>query len=172
MAVFIITDKGKTLQAKVLAGECQFEFTKMAVGDGYVSSSKDYATMNDLQNRKVDIDISLILADGAKCSVSGVLSNAAVTEAFYVREAGLYAKDPDEGEILFCAHYYDMPSAVDSASGGSYAKEFTFEIGIDDAEDVNITVPQTGLMTKADVEALIALAMKNAILATGVNDGK
>lgn len=166
MALFTITDKGKALQAKILAGECKYNFTKMAVGDGYVSTSKEYATMNDLKNRKVDIPISLIIAEGSTCKVSGVLSNASITEAFYVREAGLYATDPDDGEILFCAHYYDMPSAVDSASGGAYTKEFTFEIGIDAADEVNVTVPQTGLMTKADVEALIAKAMQNAILAT------
>lgn len=170
MALFTITDKGKALQAKVLAGECQYSFTKIAVGDGYVSTSKEYAAMNDLKNRKVDIEISLITAGGSTCTVSGVLSNASVTEAFYVREAGLFAEDPDEGEILFCAHYYDMPSAVDSASGGAYTKEFTFEIGIDAADEVNVTVPQTGLMTKADVAAMIEAAMKNAIIATGLDE--
>lgn len=170
MGVYTITDKGEALQAKVMAGKCKYAFTKMALGDGYVSTQKDYATMNDLVSKKVDIPISIIIADGNTCKVSGTLSNASIEKAFYVREAGLYATDPDDGEILFCAHYYDMPSAVDSASGGPYAKEFTFEIAVDAADEVNITVPQTGLMTKADVAAMIEAAMKNAIIATGTDE--
>ncbi len=166
MALFTITDKGKALQAKVLAGTCKYSFTKIAVGDGYVSTSKDYAKLNDLVNRKADIPLSVVVASGTVCKVSGVLSNEKLTEAFYVREAGLYATDPDDGEILFCAHYYDMPSAVDAASGGAYTKEFTFEIGVDSAEQVDVTVSQTGFVTKADVEALIEAAMANALIAT------
>lgn len=166
MALFTITDKGKALQAKVLAGTCKYAFTKIAVGDGYVSTSKDYATRDDLKSKKADIPLSLVIASGTVCKVSGVLSNEKITEAFYVREAGLYANDPDEGEILFCAHYYDMPSAVDSASGGAYTKEFTFEIGVDSVDQVDVTVEQTGFVTKEDVQSMIELAMQNAILAT------
>ena len=155
MALFTITDKGKALQAKVLAGTCKYAFTKIAVGDGYVSTSKDYATMNDLQNRKADIPLSVVAAHDAVCKVSGVLSNEKIAEAFYVREAGLFATDPDEGEILFCAHYYDMPSAVDSASGGAYTKEFTFEIGVDSADQVDVTVEQTGYITKDEMVDIV-----------------
>ncbi len=166
MGVYTITDKGKALQAKVMAGKCKYAFTKMALGDGYVSTQKDYATMNDLTRKVMDFPISLILADGASCEVRGTISNASIETAFYVRELGLYATDPDEGEILYCAHYYDMPSAIDAASSGPYEKEFTIKIDVETADEVDITVPQTGFVTRADVEALIALAMKNALIAT------
>lgn len=166
MALFTITNKGKALQAKVLAGTCKYAFTKIAVGDGYVSTSKDYATRDDLKSRKADIPLSSVVASGTVCKVSGVLSNEKITEAFYVREAGLFATDPDEGEVLFCAHYYDMPSAVDAASGGAYTKEFTFEIGVDSTEQVDVTVSQTGFVTAEIVKSLIEAAMADAIIAT------
>ncbi len=163
---YMITDKGKALQAKVMAGKCKYAFTKMALGEGYVATQKDYATMNDLVKRVIDFPISLILADGASCEVRGTISNASIEKAFYVRELGLYATDPDEGEILYCAHYYDMPSAIDTASSGPYDKEWTIKIDVETADEVDITVPQTGFVTRADVEALIAIAMKNALIAT------
>lgn len=163
---YMITDKGKALQAKVMAGKCKYAFTKMALGEGYVATQKDYATRNDLVKKVIDFPISLILADGASCEVRGTISNTSIEAAFYVRELGVYATDPDEGEILYCAHYYDMPSAIDTASGGSYDKEFTIKIDVETADEVDITVPQTGFVTRADVEALIALAMKNALIAT------
>lgn len=152
MSKFIITDRGRALQAKVLAGRCKYEFTKIGVGDGYVDTSNDYASMNDLQQRKVDIPVSTIaVLDNGICEISGVMTNSDLTEPMYVRESGLYAKDPDDGEILFCARYYERPTVVDIASSGPYTKEFVFKIGAESTDNVNITVTGTGLVTESNL---------------------
>lgn len=152
MGKFVITSKGKALQAKVLAGKCKYAFSKIAVGNGTLSSSDDYASRNELVSKKADVTITQVQDSGTECTVKGVMTNSDVSEAFYVREVGLYATDPDEGEILYCAHYYDMPMPIDAASSGSYTKEFTFKIGVESADNVTVTVNTSGIATLGDLD--------------------
>lgn len=152
MATFIITNAGKKLQAKVLAGKTKYSFTKIALGDGFVNDSTDYKTLTDLKQRKADVTItSVTYSDDNTCSVSGVFKSTDTTTALYVREAGLYATDPDDGEILFAAHYYDSPTVFDSSSG-SYSKEFVFVIGVESADQVSLTVNTAGIATQGYVQ--------------------
>lgn len=152
MGKFVITTKGKALQAKVLAGKCKYAFTKISVGNGTATSTDDYANRNDLVASKVDIKIKSVTVNGAECEVKGLMTNSDINEAFYVREVGLFATDPDDGEIMFCAHYYDMPMPVDAASSGSYTKEFTFRVGIESADSVTVHVDPAGVATMKDVD--------------------
>lgn len=151
MGKFVITEKGKALQAKVFAGKCKYAFTKIAVGNGTSTSSDDYVRRNDLVAPKANIPIKSVTVDGAGCEVKGLMTNSDINEAFYVREVGLFAADPDDGEIMFCAHYYDMPMPIDAASSGSYTKEFTFRTGIESADNVNVTVNPAGIATQAQI---------------------
>ena len=156
MATFIITDAGKALQAKVLAGTAKYSFTKIALGDGFVNDSTDYKTLTELKQRRADVEItSVTYSDDNTCSVSGIFKSTDVTTALYVREAGLYAEDPDAGEILFAAHYYDSPTVFDSASG-AYSKEFVFVIGVESADQVNVTVNPAGIATQAQIDKVQA----------------
>lgn len=156
MGKFVITEKGKALQAKVFAGKCKYAFTKIAVGNGTSTSSDDYVRRNDLVAPKANIPIKSVTVDGAECEVKGLMTNSDIDEAFYVREVGLFAEDPDNGEIMFCAHYYDMPMPIDAASSGSYTKEFTFRTGIESADNVNVTVSPAGIATQAQIDKVQA----------------
>lgn len=152
MGKFIITDAGKKLQAKVFAGTTKFIFTKIGVGDGFANSSADYAAKTDLVARKVDVKINKEEVKSSNiCRVVGILENTGLTAALYVREVGLYATDPDDGEILFCAKYYDRPTIIDEESSGPYTKEFDFNIGIESADNVSITVDKAGIATQEDL---------------------
>lgn len=157
MGKFIITDRGKALQAKVLAGKCKYRFTKMAIGDGFASESSDYADKNDLVSKKLDIEISDIgEKEGGICEVAGVVTNTGLVDAFYVREVGLYATDPDEGEILFAAQYYERPSVMESEIDDAYSKEFVFDIGVTTADSVSVTVSPAGLLTRKTLDSILA----------------
>lgn len=152
MGKFIITNAGKKLQAKVFAGTTKFIFTKIGVGDGFANSSSDYATKTDLVQKKVDVKINKEEVKSSNiCRVVGILENTGLTAALYVREVGLYATDPDDGEILFCAKYYDRPTIIDEESAGPYTKEFDFNIGIESADNVSITVDKAGIATQEDL---------------------
>lgn len=104
MAIFNnmrITDKGKILYAKAQAGH-ELHFTKMRVGAGNVES-RNPDTLLDLIDPKYDVGIQSISpnSETKSATISGMINNGAVTEPTYICEIGLYAEDPDEGEILY-----------------------------------------------------------------------
>lgn len=157
MGKFIITDRGKALQAKVMARKCKYRFTKMAIGDGFATDSSDYADKNDLISKKQDIEISDVgEKEGGICEVIGVVTNTGLLEAFYVREVGLFAEDPDEGEVLFAARYYERPSVMEAEIDDVYSKEFVFDIGVTSADSVSVTVSPAGLLTRGALDGILA----------------
>lgn len=104
MAIFNnmrITDKGKILYAKAQAGH-ELHFTKMRVGAGNVDS-RNPDTLLDLIDPKYDVGIQSISpnSETKSATISGMINNGAVKEPTYICEIGLYAEDPDEGEILY-----------------------------------------------------------------------
>ena len=97
----IFTNKGKTLQAKAQSG-AQLVFTRIAMGDGSLTG-QSIRDLNNLINHKKNIPITRIhhYVDGT-AKVGGELTNQDMTQGFYWREIGLFATDPDVGEVLYC----------------------------------------------------------------------
>lgn len=97
-----ITTKGNTLIGKLLASGGELTFTKATVGDGSVPSGQTPESMTDLGHYVMDGMIASISNPGAgEASVVVQVSSIGVEEGFNVKELGLYATDPDEGEILY-----------------------------------------------------------------------
>ena len=145
-----LTDLGKALAAKVEAGRCKFQFTKMKVGDGTPSSIEP---MIDLTSPKKVLDISAVNPeDKGICDVEAVLTNADMDKGFYLKEIGLFATDPDVGEILYCvatAGDADYIQAKGGATVLSIALHMT--IAIKSVDDVVTDVDTKGLITASDL---------------------
>lgn len=97
----VVTNKGRILQAKALTG-VELNFTRMALGDGELGGS----SIADLTTLKHEVK-SLVLTSirrltGGKVKVAAILTNQGLSSGFYFREWGLFAQDPDDGEILYC----------------------------------------------------------------------
>lgn len=97
----VITNKGRNLQSKAQTG-IELRFTRIGVGDGTLSG-QSIPNLTNLISPKMSLELTKlkVLGDG-KATVGGVLSNQDVSVGFYFREIGLFANDPDEGEILYC----------------------------------------------------------------------
>jgi hypothetical protein len=96
----IVTNKGNALLAKGLTG-IPIEFSKIALGDGNLGAI-DPKELNDIISTRVESAVSSINLEGEGiASVSAAFSNEALEVGFYYRECGLFAIDPDEGEILY-----------------------------------------------------------------------
>ena len=109
----ILTDDGRKLQTKVEAGS-KLVFTKMAMGAGTPSN---LATAKELADRKIDMQIASV--DTSKpytVTIYGVLSNAKLGQGFTATEMGLYAKDPDAGEILYMVVTDSKPDYIPDQS--------------------------------------------------------
>lgn len=95
-----LTNKGRSLQTKAQAG-AELHYTKFVLGDGQLSGQSIAALTNVISPKKT-VDVSrLKMTPPNQANIGFVLSNQDVTTGFYFREIGLFALDPDEGEILY-----------------------------------------------------------------------
>ena len=101
------TEKGVALIAKVLAGRCNINFTKIATGNGSYSDGEDVSKRTALKAQKQTFPISSsgVLNQNTvhiKYIVSNVNTDGtSLDTGYYVKEVGIFANDPDEGEILY-----------------------------------------------------------------------
>ena len=104
MALFkkaVITEKGLALITKVQMGATTLKFIKLATGDGSYGD-EDVSGRMELKNKKQEFQLSSIsVVDNDTVKVRAVISNGGLQEGYYIREIGLFAQDPDEGEILY-----------------------------------------------------------------------
>jgi hypothetical protein len=59
-------------------------------------------TLSAVIEPKVNLSITSLQHKSNYATVKGVFSNSDISEGFYWRELGVYAQDPDLGEILYC----------------------------------------------------------------------
>lgn len=97
----VITEKGLALVTKVQMGSTTLKFTKIATGAGSYGD-EDVSTQTGLREKKQEFSLSSIsVVDNDTVKIRTVISNAGLAEGYYIREIGLFAQDPDEGEILY-----------------------------------------------------------------------
>ncbi len=95
-----LTTFGAALLEKAIAGTT-LEFTRAAIGDGRVADGTDISGLIALVNEKKSIPIHSIVFKDGLATVTIVFSNSDLSVGFHVRELGLFAKDPEKGEILY-----------------------------------------------------------------------
>lgn len=97
----VITEKGLSLVTKVQTGSTTLKFTKIETGSGSYGD-EDVSTQTGLREKKQEFSLSSIsVVDNDTVKIRTVISNAGLAEGYYIREIGLFAQDPDEGEILY-----------------------------------------------------------------------
>ena len=99
------TEKALNLIAKMLAGKIeQIDFTKIKVSDKDYSllSVEELQNLEELEEIKQETQVSeKVLLDDNTVNVHGIIYNTELENSYYLRTIGLYANDPDEGEILY-----------------------------------------------------------------------
>jgi hypothetical protein len=135
-----ITNLGKVLQAKVLAG-ATLTFTKMKMGDGSLSGQLP-TEMTALVSFKNDVAITRLERQATnKTLVGGYYSNTGLVTGFYFKEWGVYATDPDVGEILYCYGNADTAAEyIPAASSSVIEKYLNAVMTVNDASTVTATI--------------------------------
>ncbi|WP_339311740.1 right-handed parallel beta-helix repeat-containing protein [Paenibacillus sp. FSL M7-0896] len=141
MAVFggmTLTNKGLVLQGKAQAGG-KLNYTRIAVGDGSITGQAVPA-MNGLISQKISLPITRITTQSPnKAIIGSVLRNADVSTGFYWREVGVFAQDPDAGEILYAYANAGVTADYIPPGGGSDIIEKTFDCVVVVGTAANIT---------------------------------
>lgn len=142
----VLTAAGRALQAKVEAGTA-LELTCLKVGDG-AETAADVDSMTNLLSAKKRIGISSVVPSDNVCKVTGILSSADVSVGFYARELGLFAQDPDVGEILYMIALDSAPDYVPpQTSAVVTSAEYAINVVISNSADISIHVDPNGLAT-------------------------
>lgn len=142
-----MTDVGANLQAKVNAGKTKLTFTKIKVGSG-VNSTNPLA-LTDVISSKWETTNFVVKLEGKIVSVDTVITNAGIHEAFRMSEIGLFAQDPDKGEILYAYLTDPEPDRMPAESGAVVvSQELTIGMVFSNTGNVSLTVNMGALVTR------------------------
>ena len=155
---FILTEKGRELLAKGLAGET-ITFTKMAIGDGTSLTSERERTA--LVNQITTLPILNINVKGnGTCEINALLTNKSVTTGFYIKELGIFAHGNDNVEILYAYNISTSPDFVPPFSANNVVEiEYVDTIIVDQVANVTAVIdPSITYITKkyADENYLVS----------------
>ena len=142
-----MTDVGAALQAKVNAGKTKLTFTKIKVGSG-VNATNPLA-LTDVISSKWETTNFVVKLEGKIVSVDTVITNIGIHEAFRMSEIGLFAQDPDNGEILYAYLTDPEPDRMPAESGSVVvSQELTIGMVFSNTGNVSLTVNIGALITR------------------------
>lgn len=155
----VLTTKGIALLAKAQAGTCTIAFTKAATGSGSYSSGETITSRTALKNQVQEFSLNTVkVQNSTNVYVKFIITNnpdsGALTTGYYVTEVGLFATDPDEGEILYAiatavTDQWDYMPSYNDLLATTITVEFLTEVA--NASEVTITSPnQTYLYDTTD----------------------
>lgn len=146
-----MTDVGEALQAKVNAGLTKLTFTKIKVGSGV--STTNAQALTDVIASKWETTNFTVKRDGKIVTVDTFITNTGITEAFRMTEIGLFAQDPDKGEVLY-AYLTDSEPDRMPAEGGStvVSQELSLGMTFSNSGNVTLTVNMGALVTREQLE--------------------
>lgn len=155
----VLTNKGLTLITKLMAAQATLSFSRVAVGTGSVPSGYDAQNMVELNAYKMDATIESCGVSSDQSDVAYIvaqISSVGVSTGFAVTEAGVFATDPDDGEILYA--YLDLtndPQYIYASTDAiSKFAEITFNVLVGSVTSVTAIVSPGALVKKIDFDNL------------------
>lgn len=153
------TVKGRALLAKLIAGET-LTLSRVMVGKGKLEDDTNPATLENLvepvaqgtSTTPTVKDETVSLTVEYRSDLNGGLTNG-----FWLNEFGIYAIDPDDGEImLIYANLGDFPQYVSKYNSNTVdVRRFPVSIAITDGANVNVTYSALGFMTSQEINYYI-----------------
>ncbi len=154
-STFVITNKGQALITKLMQGTGSCTFTVIRLSS-HAYAENQLAGLTALEDVKQTTAISRkTVLNATSIQIEGALDNTKLTAGYSIQTIGIFAKDPDDGEILFAvarattAGY--MPPYNGVTISGGY---FKFVITVGNADNVTIQLDPAGYATIGDVQAL------------------
>lgn len=151
----VLTDKGLALMAKLTQGNT-LNITKAMTGAGFVTPGF-LSKQTEITDPKQTLSFKPVsYPETGKCAIPVALKNEGLTTGYEATQVGIFAEDPDEGEILFF-----ISQAAEAGNGTTipsqtempgYAAEWTFYIAYGQADKVEVTVDQAGAVSRAEFD--------------------
>ena len=152
----ITTSLGQALMAKMISGKTGVQFTKVCASSNVYNMSQ-LPGLTALSNIKQTSLVSKVTrTNETAIKIETAFSNTALSSGYYMRTLGLYAVDPDKGEILYavCIANDDncyMPPYNGVTTTGAYISMFQT---VGNASSVSLNVDSGATATIGDIQAL------------------
>lgn len=152
----IITKKGQALVAKMLSGIQGVKFTRIAASDA-VYKLTDLEKMETLGNVRQSADVAKVTRTSeVTVTVETAFTNTDLIAGYFMRVLGLYAVDPDDGEILYAVAIETsgncyMPLYAGVTVSGAYIQLVT---SVGNATNVSLEVSNSANATIGDINEL------------------
>lgn len=152
----VITNKGQALIAKMIAGKGNIDFTKICASSTTYTLAQLEA-LTSLSNIKQTSLISKVTrTNEVAIKVETAFTNNDLTAGYYMRTLGLYAVDPDVGEILYAVTIENsgncyMPPYNGITVSGAYVQLVTT---VGNADNVSLEVDAAAVATIGDIQEL------------------
>lgn len=150
----IVTNKGLELLHNTQFSANSLKFTKIEFGQGEYNSEDNLRDAKKLKDKKQEFPISSVTFDQKlTVKVTAIATNKDLKKAYYIREIGVYVKDPAGGDDILYAITIAKENAADyyPAYNGHYPLTFPVELYVAVSDGVSITIEEnTGAYASAD----------------------
>ncbi len=154
-----ITKQGALLAAKTLQGK-ELKFDHAEIGSGNLSGNAVDKT--SLTTKVLECDISKVeITDNTQACVSFIFKNTDANNAFYFREIGLFAIDPDtKAKVLYAyANAGTTAEYINNSIAEKIEKHIKINVVVDNSSNVTITLsPSEIYVTEKELEDAITEA--------------
>ena len=168
----VTTQLGLNLIAKVIAGKTNLAFTKLQTSEGNYTSS-NLVGMTSLLNVKQEFNVSNVSVQNATTVlVKGIITNTGLSNQYNLNAIGLFATDPDLGEILFSVTTADTADIIPAKTNTNTTSLIVNILtSVTDSSKVTLTLAQPGLVTTDMLDTALTTYIKNTDLATETING-
>ena len=145
----------------------RFIFTRMEYGNGVpegFSASKTsdeikaiLCEMTSLVSKKADIGIYNVSVKNNYATLTGKIINSSLTEDFFAKELGVYAKI-DDGEEVLVAYFVadDKPDPINQAALVGQEHKVVVDVAVGNASEITIEYNPEVYATKEEFDAAVA----------------
>lgn len=153
-----LTKAGMALIAKTQTNRSAIKFTKAETGSGTWSLDEELIETSSIRDKKQQFAFSGIdIPDGNPSTVvvTVTINNKGLTELYYVTEMGIYAMDPDDGEVMYAICVTDEKQNYMPAENGVGTSNIVERLTIEVSNSANtIIMSEGGLVPATDFLAL------------------
>lgn len=165
----VLTKQGLKLQAKVDAGS-RMQLTKCILGSGTLSSGQSLENLTGLITPVQTLSIASISysENNGACVITAVTDNSNVSTGYYLREFGIFARDPNDGEILYAVAQDANPDYIPpSGTSAVVSQEIGVALSFSNAANVTAQVNTSAIATVTYVNNYVTSAVADLKDMTG-----
>lgn len=156
------TMKGLALDQKLLAASLPLKLKAAVSGAGKVNPTQ-LMRQTEVLEPKQTLEMrppKLIEGEIPTAEIPIMLTNKGLTEEYTLYQVGIYAEDPDEGDILYIIGQSDISSGEkvpSEAEMPGYSITWNFAINVSKASSVEVMINEAGKLTLAQADERYAL---------------